>query len=139
MSRLFLAVAVLVFVPLLVAAPVPKSLKKQADGSEIVGLWASKPGGNSGWYFNADGSAGVGVPGAPGGCIAVYKVDVTQSPKHLDWSQDGGKTWYYAIYDIESDVIRINFGSGNSGKRPTVLGPNTGTQFETGTLNREFK
>jgi hypothetical protein len=123
----------------LVAAPVPKGLKKQADGSDIVGLWAKTPGGTSGWYFNPDGSAGCGTPGVPGGCVAVYKVDATQTPKHLDWSQDGGKTWHLAVYEIEGDVLRINFGGGNTGQRPTAIGPNTGFQFETGTRNPDRK
>ena len=139
MSRLWCAVVAVAVVPAVVAAPVPKSLKKNgADGSEIVGLWATTPGGTTGWWFGADGNAGTGNPRQVG-CKAIYKVDATQTPKHLDWSQDGGKTWYLAVYEIENDVLRINFGGGGSGKRPTVIGPNTGTQFETGTLNRDWK
>lgn len=139
MTRLWWAVLAAVVVPAVGAAPVPKSLKKNVnDGSDIVGLWASTRGGTTGWWFAEDGKAGTGNPRQVG-CAAVYKVDATQSPKHMDWSQDGGKTWYLAIYEIEDDVIRINFGTHNSGKRPTVIGPNTGTQFETGILNRDFK
>ena len=138
MSRLWCAVVAVVVVPAVVAAPVPKSLKKQPDGTDIVGLWASTPGGTTGWWFGADGNAGTGNPRQVA-CAAIYKVDATQTPKHLDWSQDGGKSWYLAIYEIENDVLKINFGGGGSGKRPTVIGPNTGFQFETGTLNRDWK
>lgn len=138
MTRFWCAVLAAAVVPAVVAAPVPKSLKKQPDGAEVVGLWASSPGGTTGWWFAADGNAGTGNPRQVG-CKAIYKVDATQTPKHLDWSQDGGRSWYLAVYEIENDVIRINFGSGGSGKRPTVIGPNTGSQFETGTLNRDWK
>ncbi len=124
----------------LAAAPIPKSLKKEAaaKANDIVGLWASTPGGNTGWWFGEDGKAGTGNPREVG-CKAIYRVDPTQTPKHMDWSQDEGKTWYLAIYEIENDVLKINFGSNNTGKRPTVIGPNTGSQFETGILNRDWK
>ena len=138
MSRFWCAVVAVIVVPAVVAAPVPKSLKKKPDGGDIVGLWATTPGGTTGWWFGADGNAGTGNPRQVG-CAAIYKVDATQTPKHLDWSQDGGKSWYLAIYEIENDVLKINFGPGGSGKRPTVIGPNTGFQYETGTLNRDWK
>jgi hypothetical protein len=124
---------------LAVAAPVPKSLRKQADVADIVGLWVKQPGDKTGWYFNADGSAGLGDPVSRSGCQAVYTVDLTQTPKHLNWSQDGGRSWYLAVYEIENDVLRINFGSGGSGARPTQIGPNTGSQFETGTRSPNYR
>ena len=137
MNRVMWAVVALLLVPVLVAAPVPKSVKKKADENDIVGLWASTRGGTTGWWFGEDGKAGTGNP-VQVGCKAIYKVDPTQSPKHLDWSQDEGKTWYLAIYEIEDDVLKINFGSSGTGKRPTAIGPNLGSQFETGILNRDF-
>ncbi len=137
MNRAFWSVVVLLFAPVLVAAPVPKSVKKKDDSAEIVGLWASTRGGTTGWWFGEDGKAGTGNP-VQVGCKAIYKVDATQSPKHLDWSQDEGKSWYLAIYEIENDVLRINFGGGGSGKRPAVIGPNQGSQFETGIRNPDF-
>ena len=135
MTRAFWSVVVLLFAPVLVAAPVPKSVKKKDDSAEIVGLWASTRGGTTGWWFGEDGKAGTGNP-VQVGCKAIYKVDATQSPKHLDWSQDEGKSWYLAIYEIENDVIRINFGGGGNGVRPTEIGPNKGSQFETGTRKK---
>lgn len=139
MNRVLWSLVALLVAPVLVAAPVPKSVKKKDDGGDIIGLWVNRPGQTSGWYFHEDGSAGCGTPGVPGGCVAVYKVDATQTPKHLDWSQDGGKTWHLAIYEIENDVLKINFGSGGSGMRPTAIGPNLGSQFETGTRNPDYK
>ncbi len=137
MNRVLWSLVALVVVPVLVAAPVPKSVKKKDDATDIVGLWASTRGGNTGWWFAEDGKAGTGNP-VQVGCKAIYKVDATQSPRHLDWSQDEGKTWYLAIYEIENDVLRINFGTNNTGKRPTAIGPNLGSQFETGIRNPDF-
>ncbi len=137
MNRVMWSLVALLVAPLLVAAPVPKTVKKKDEGADIVGLWASTRGGTTGWWFGEDGKAGTGNP-VQVGCKAVYKVDATQTPKHLDWSQDEGKTWYLAVYEIENDVLRINFGSSGSGKRPTAVGPNQGSQFETGTRNPDF-
>mgnify|MGYP007071110456 CR=1 FL=1 len=137
MNRVFWSLLACLLVPTLVAAPVPKSVKKKDDATDIVGLWASTRGGTTGWWFGEDGKAGTGNP-VQVGCAAIYKVDATQTPRHLDWSQDNGKTWYLAIYEIENDVLRINFGSNNTGKRPTLIGPNTGSQFETGIRNPDF-
>jgi uncharacterized protein (TIGR03067 family) len=130
------AVALLVAASPAGAAPVPKSVKrKPVDGADIVGLWVSRPGDNHGWLFRDDGTAGVGDPANPS-CKAIYKVDPTQTPKHLDWSQDGGKSWYLGIYEVDGDVLKINFGGGGSGVRPTALGPNTGFQWVTGTRQK---
>lgn len=130
--------ALLVVAAAATAAPVPKSIKrKPANGSDIVGLWVNHPGETSGWVFREDGTAGVGDPANPA-CKAIYKVDPTQTPKHLDWSQDGGKSWYLGIYEVDGDVLKINFGGGGSGVRPTVLGPNTGFQWVTGTRKEGF-
>ena len=133
MARLFCVVVLTLLAAPLVAAPVPKSLKKPSAESEIVGLWCTAPGGSTGWYFRPDGTAGLGDPATNSGCKAVYRVDASQSPKHLDWSQDEGKTWYLGVYEIENDVLRINFGSCNTGVRPPAVGPNLGSQHETGT------
>ena len=120
------------------AAPVPKAIKrKPADGAEIVGLWVTRPADTTGWVFRGDGTAGVGDPVNPS-CKAIYKLDPAQTPKHLDWSQDGGKTWYLGIYEVDGDVLKINFGGGGSGIRPTVLGPNTGFQWVTGTRKEGY-
>ena len=75
MNRAFWSVVVLLFAPVLVAAPVPKSVKKKADENDIIGLWVSRPGQPSGWYFNTDGSAGCGTPGVPGGCAKIVRND----------------------------------------------------------------
>lgn len=134
-----LALAALVAAALVApAAPVPKAIKqKPVDGADIVGLWVTQPNDTSGWVFRDDGTAGVGDPANPS-CKAIYKVDGTQTPKHLDWSQDGGKSWYLGIYEVEGDVLKINFGGGGSGVRPTVLGPNVGFQWVTGTRKAGF-
>ncbi|MFY7954052.1 MAG: hypothetical protein ACOVT5_16235, partial [Armatimonadaceae bacterium] len=77
MARLFCVVVLTLLVAPLVAAPVPKSLKKPSAESEIVGLWCTAPGGSTGWYFRPDGTAGLGDPATNSGCKAVYRVDAS--------------------------------------------------------------
>ncbi len=132
MPRLALLALALFAFPLL-AAPVPKGMKKPpAVDDEVFGFWANSPGGTSGWLFNSDGTGGCGDRNNPS-CQAVIRVDATQTPKHLDWSQDGGKSWYLGVYEIDGDTLKLNFGGGSTGVRPTAIGPNTGAQWVTGT------
>lgn len=111
-----------------VAAPVPKAVKKKGDADLIVGEWVDSPGAQSVWLFREDGTAGVGDPVNPA-CKAVYKIDPNQTPKHLDWSQDGGRTWYLGVYELDGDSLKISFGGGNSGTRPPTVDKNNTFQF----------
>ena len=125
------AVALLLLAASLVAAPVPKALKRPRDEDRIVGIWVRNPGETAGFAIYDDGSCDTGVgttkkdrpPGR-------YKLDTTQSPKHIDWSPDGGQTWFLGVYELDGDSLRFNFGDRGSGVRPKVLGPNTGFQWE---------
>jgi len=69
-----------------VAAPVPKAVKKQTDAERIVGVWVEADNPKAVWFFNADGTAGVGEPDKPS-LKAIYKMDEAQTPPHFDWSQ----------------------------------------------------
>ncbi len=111
----------------LMAEPIPKIMKMVTKPS-IVGNWSNTPGTNSGWVFRADGTAGAGTFNNPG-CKALYKVDTTQEPAHIDWSQDGGNTWYLGCYKIDGDNLQISFGSSSAGVRPQSVDKNNGHQF----------
>jgi len=134
--RLF---ALLLVPSLALAAPVPKSLVKKADPTSLVGAWVTRPGvGIQAWVFRDDGTAGVGAPDNPT-LQAIYKVDATQSPKHLDWSQDGGKTWNLGVYEVDGDVLNINFASNGGGHRPTTLRPDAAFLWVSGTRHNAQK
>jgi uncharacterized protein (TIGR03067 family) len=111
-----------------VAAPVPKGIKRAGDEHRIVGVWVEANNPKGVWFFNADGTAGVGEPDQPG-LRAIYKVDSTHSPPHFDWSQDGGKTWYLDVYELDGDVLKMSAGVGGSGVRPTTVDPKNGFQW----------
>lgn len=111
-----------------VAAPVPKVVKKQTDAERIVGVWVEANDPKSVWFFNADGTAGTGDPANPA-CKAVYKMDEKQSPPHLDWSQDEGKSWYLDVYELDGDTLKMSCGGGGSGMRPATVDPKNGNQW----------
>jgi hypothetical protein len=127
MARTF-AVLVALALPL-VAAPVPKGMKaKKSDAERIVGIWVQADSPNAAdWFFNADGTCGVGDPDKPG-CRAIYKMDETQTPPHLDWSQDDGKSWYLDAYELSGDVLKMS-AVGPGGVRPTTVDPKNGHQW----------
>jgi hypothetical protein len=108
----------------LLAAPVPKALKKTGDETRIVGEW-EEPGGKQVWIFHADGTAEAGDPANPK-CTAVYKIDPTL--KHLDWSQDGGKLWYRGAYELDGETLKFCLG-GNNGDRPPNAERGNGHMF----------
>ena len=120
----------------LVAAPVPKALKRGSDAEGIVGAWEESPNAKSFWVFFADGMAGVGDPVNPQ-LKALYSIDPSQTPKHLDWSQDGGKSWYLGVYELDGDTLKISFGGGGNGIRPPTVDKGNGFQF-VGTTRRAF-
>jgi uncharacterized protein (TIGR03067 family) len=127
MYRLLLAGFVLIPAGAL-SAPVPKALKRTTDDTQIVGEWETSPEATSVWIFRADGTAGVGDPANPA-CKALYKIDPTQSPKHLDWSQDEGQSWYFGVYELDGDELRISFGRATGGPRPPNVDKQNGFQF----------
>ena len=125
MNRVMCALAALLVASLLVAAPVPKALKKARDEDRIIGVWVEADTPSSLWFFNADGTCGVGEPTAPA-LNAVYRMDSTQTPPHLDWSQNDGKTWYLDVYELDGDTLKMSSGPGGSGVRPPTVDPKNG-------------
>ena len=107
------------------AAPVPKELKKKPNG--VVGVWVEVGSPKSVWFFNEDGTAGTGEPDKPL-CKAIFKTDDTQSPPHLDWSQDGGKSWYLDAYELDGDTLKLS-AVGPGGVRPATVDPKNGSQW----------
>jgi uncharacterized protein (TIGR03067 family) len=128
MNRFASALVTTLFAPLLLAAPVPKGLKRVRDEDRIVGVWVEADNPKAVWFFNADGTCGTGEPTAPA-LKAVYRMDGTPSPPHLDWSQDGGKSWYLDVYQLDGDTLKMSCGSGGSGVRPATVDPKNGTQW----------
>ena len=133
---LFAPLAALLLVGPLIAAPVPKALKKNRDNSKIVGVWEDSPGSRSCWIFNDDGTAGAGDPTNPA-WKALYKIDPDQTPKHIDWSQDAGKSWYLGAYESDGETLKISFGTSGSGIRPTTVDKGNGFQWISTTRRGE--
>lgn len=128
MARLIL-VCVAACVSVAAAAPIPKALRRPGDARHIVGVWAPATNPRSFWVFREDGTGGVGDADNPA-LKAVYRLDPHQKPKHLDWSQDSGKTWYLGVYELDGDHLRISFGrGGGSTERPPSVDPANGFQF----------
>ena len=102
-----------------VAAPVPKQLKK-GDQSALVGEWEEPPERARAWWFKADGMAG-------GGDLSdqsrrgIFRIDGTTTPKSLDWSTDNGKTWQLGVYSLEKDTLKVNIAKDAKTPRPDSL------------------
>lgn len=104
-----------------VAAPIPKQLKKQMrDREEILGEWLEPSEHARIWWFKADGTAGGGDLKNPNR-NGLYRIDPSTSPKSLDWSDDGGRTWQLGVYSIERDVLEVNIGVNATDLRPVSL------------------
>jgi uncharacterized protein (TIGR03067 family) len=105
----------------LAAAPVPKT-KEQPDAALIVGAWHDGRDGECAyWHFEADGVAGTGAKKNPKG--ALYRLD--PSKKQFDWSQNGGKTWFLGVYELDGDTLKIALGQGGTGQRPESVDDQT--------------
>lgn len=103
----------------LAAAPVPK--KKTTDVELIQGLWNDGRGGDTAhWHFLANGEGGFGAKKNPQ--AAKYRLDTTTDPKQFDWSQNGGKTWFLGIYELDGDTLKIALAQGGTGERPDEFG-----------------
>jgi uncharacterized protein (TIGR03067 family) len=125
MSRHIGIVVVALIAAVVVAAPVPKQLKK-GDHGAILGEWYEPADKARMWYFNEDGTAGGGDLPEPKR-KGQYKIDPNTTPKSLDWSDDGGKTWQLGVYSIEDGVLTVNIGRESKDPRPTSLDENART------------
>ena len=114
--------ALLLAVPLVFAAPVPKELKKDTpalNGSwKVTGLTfnGAALGGlnNSVWTFDGD-SLTVGNGNGGATPARTIKTDPTASPKHFEFDGRGNTL---GIYEIKGDALTIAIGQ-QRGARPT--------------------
>ncbi len=138
MSRLIPLAAFLLSVVPLVAAPVPKSLKKAAPGS-IVGEWrevtadadgrpTESPTGYT-WRFEADGTAAVIWPN--GNTIpAAYQLDHQTAPVGYDWTLTSGGHRFVGVCEVSGDHLRtVTVSAGKP--RPTNLAAGQGVEYRT--------
>lgn len=103
----------------LVAAPVPKQLKKD-ERAALIGEWEEPPEKKRMWWFKEDGTAGGGdLPEASR--RGIFRIDASTTPKQLDWSTDGGKTWQLGLYSIENDTLKVNMGKDAKSPRPANM------------------
>jgi uncharacterized protein (TIGR03067 family) len=117
-----------------VAAPVPKQLKKD-DQTSIVGEWVEPADKKRSWWFKEDGTAGGGD--TPTQRKGTYKLDPTTTPKSIDWSDDGGKTWQLGVYGLEDGVLTVNIGREAKDPRPTSFDENARTYKITATRKKD--
>lgn len=117
-----------------VAAPVPKQLKKD-DHSAIVGEWVEPADKKRSWWFKEDGTAGGGDTATQR--KGTYKLDPTATPKAIDWSDDGGKTWQLGVYSLADGVLTVNIGREAKDPRPTSFDVTARTYSITATRKKD--
>ena len=138
-----LAILMMIAVPSVSAAPVPKELKK-TDADRIVGLWTQTGSCNGGgnvnppdgtsWKFEARGKASIIQKGGgvPRGDIK-YAVDPAADPKAFDWIAPWGE--WYGVYTLDGDSLTIYISSGK-GKAGRNLKATTGPGIEMYSFTR---
>ncbi len=92
----------------LVAAPIPKSLKRQPAGN-ILGIWRVTDSLTETWIFRDDGSAGYGHSATKFDGPAVFTFDESVTPHEINWSQDNKKSWNFGVYAFEGGLLKMNF------------------------------
>lgn len=119
MSRHLGMILVALTAAVVVAAPVPKQLKKD-ERAALVGEWEEPADKKRAWWFKEDGTAGGGdLPEASR--RGIYRVDASTDPKRLDWSTDNGKTWQLGVFSIENDTLKVNIAKDAKAPRPESL------------------
>ena len=128
--RMLALFAILVGPTLLVAAPVPKSMKKRPDGSEVLGTWQmvryeikGSPGGASvkdlTWRFEPDGKA-----------FAVFIESGSETPMWYRFDTDGVEWRTKAdaapalgSYKVDGDMLYLVHAYEVTDPRPTEFAP----------------
>ncbi len=119
-----------------VAAPVPKGVKKNRDTEELVGEWLEPEQKARIWWFKEDGTAGGGDLKNPSR-RGLYRIDPTASPKTLDWSDDEGQTWQLGVFSIENGTLTVNIAAGSKDPRPTAFDETPRSHKITATRKKE--
>ncbi len=122
-----------------VAAPVPKTIKKADDLQQMEGLWQVEtvdegkgpkppPPGWEGFYWRVtEGKLHTGTPKSKGYVGAGMTLDQTQSPRHLDVTT-GGSTCLY-IYELDGDTLKTIHSSTGQPRPTAFAGGQVGTTF----------
>jgi uncharacterized protein (TIGR03067 family) len=135
MSRRVGIVALAVCDAAVLAAPVPKQLKK-GDHAAILGEWYEPADKKRMWYFHEDGTAGGGDLPDPDR-KGLYRIDPAADPKTLDWSADNGKTWTLGLYSLDGDTLTVNIAKGAGTPRPDSLVETDKTHKITATRKKD--
>ena len=120
---------------LVVAAPVPKQLKKD-ERAALIGDWEEPADKARIWWFKEDGSAGGGDVSNPNR-RGIFRIDASTDPKQLDWSTDNGKTWQLGLYSIENDTLKVNISRDAKAPRPETLVETSETYSITATRKKD--
>lgn len=111
MTAILLATVVL-------AAPVPKELKKLEDSKAILGKWQGDVLGqkvNGLTYvfrFGEDGTCGISTGGVGKNVRespAEYTLDSGQTPKRMKWLNGPEKSEWRCVYALDGDTLRVGF------------------------------
>ncbi len=98
-----------------VAAPVPKAVKKKADAQLILGKWQGglAGGGRSASHvfrFGDDGKCGItNTPGNSRESGAEYELHPDKSPRQMTWWNGPERTEWRCVYDLDGDTLKVAF------------------------------
>ena len=134
MSRHIGMILVAVCAAAVVAAPVPKQLKKD-ERAALIGEWEEPADKARIWWFKEDGTAGGGDLSNPNR-RGTFRVDPSTNPKQLDWSTDNGKTWQLGLYSAENDTLKVNIAKDAKAPRPESLVETSETYSITATRKK---
>lgn len=134
MSRHIGMLLVVLSAAVVVAAPVPKQLKKD-ERAALVGDWEEPADKKRAWWFKDDGTAGGGDLPNPSR-RGTYRIDASTNPKQLDWSTDNGKTWQLGVYSIENNTLKVNIAKDANAPRPDSLVESSETYSITATRKK---
>lgn len=112
--RRFALLVLIVAVPV-VAAPVPKAVKKKVDSQTILGKWegglaGTAKGGGYVFRFADDGKCGItniGPNGRENG--AEYQLHPDKSPRQMTWWNGAERTEWRCVYELDGDTLKVVF------------------------------
>jgi uncharacterized protein (TIGR03067 family) len=115
------------------AAPVPKSVKKWDDKSQLLGTWkTTAEGGKTGkdiwthtYHFGDDGLLRQEY-GPKDESQWDWAIDPEQSPKRMTWvNRKDPNNAYDCVYELDGDTLRLNY-VGAKQTLPKAVGPKGG-------------
>jgi hypothetical protein len=99
----------------MVAAPVPKELKK-GEGERLVGTWKPAEGKTEWFRFDADGTLtawDATRPNTPSSYT--YAVEPAASPRRMTWTVKGEMEPYFrCVFELDDDRLRLRYVSASA-------------------------